>query len=116
MLFDMTGSERTTVRTQKAGRVVKSMDDINASLGKLFNDQDEFVVLTLGKKEIKHGVQYIQSAWNGKSLTLQAGVIENGKIRLVEKSISPFECEGIYKKFFETSEVDDLENFTEVKF
>lgn len=116
MLFDMVKSKRTTVRTQKAGRAVKSMDDINAALGKLFNDQDEFIVLTLGEKMIAHGVQYIQSAWNGKALTLQAGVIENGKIRLVEKSISPFECEGIYKKFFETSEVDGIENFTEVKF
>ena len=116
MLFNLDKNEHSTIHTQNAGRRVKTLDDIFAALGKLFNDQDEFVVLTLADSKIKHGVQYIQSAWVGSELTLQAGVIENGKIRLVETTISPFDCEKIYKKFFETSEVDNIKDFTEVEF
>ena len=116
MLFNLDKQERTTIHTQNGGRQAKTMDDVNKCLGVLFNNQDEFVVLTLADSKIKHGIQYIQSAWAGNELTLQAGVIENGKIRLVEKIISPFDCEKIYRKFFETSEVDDIDNFTEVEF
>lgn len=116
MLFNLDKQERSTIHTQNGGRQAKTMDDVNACLGVLFNNRDEFVVLTLADSKIKHGIQYIQSAWTADGLTLQAGVIENGKIRLVEKIISPFDCEKIYKKFFETSEVDNIKEFTEVRF
>ena len=116
MLFDKDKNERSTVRTQNWEKNADTLDDVFASLGVLFNDHDEFVVLTLEDSKIKHGIQYIQSAWAGNELTLQAGVIENGKIRLMETIISPFDCEKIYEKFFETSEVDNIKDFTEVKF
>ena len=116
MLFNLESCAKTTIRTQNKLVHPKTLDHVNACLGILFNDPEEFVVLTLADSKVTHGVQYIQSAWTADGLTLQAGVVENGKIRLVEKIIPMFECENIYKKFFETSEVDDLENFTEVKF
>lgn len=116
MLFNKEACAKTTIRTQRKLMHPRTLDDINASLGILFNDPEEFIVLTLADSKVTHGVQYIQSAWTADGLTLQAGVVENGKIRLVEKVIPMFDCEKIYKKFFETSEVDDLKNFTEVKF
>lgn len=116
MLFNKEACAKTTVRTQNKLVHPKTIDDVYASLGILFNDPEEFVVLTLADSKVKHGVQYIQSAWTADGLTLQAGVVENGKIRLVEKYISPFECEKIYKKFFETSEVENIKDYTEVQF
>lgn len=116
MVFKKDSNPKTTVHTQNKGRIVKSLDDVFAALGILFNDPDEFVVLTLADSKIKHGVQYIQSAWTADKVTLQAGVVEKDGIRLVEKIISPFDCEKIYKKFYETSEVDGLGDFTEVQF
>ena len=116
MLFKKEACAKTTVRTQNKLMHPKTLDDVYASLGILFNDPEEFIVLTLEDSKVKHGIQYIQSAWTADGLTVQAGVEENGMIRLVEKYISLFECEKIYKKFFETSEVDNIKEYTEVQF
>lgn len=116
MLFKREACNRSTVRTQNKEKYADSLDDVYASLGILFNDPEEFIVLTLEDSKVKHGIQYIQSAWTADGLTVQAGVEEKGMIRLVEKYISPFECEKIYKKFFETSEVENIKDYSEVKF
>lgn len=114
MLFKKTKCEQSTVRTLCEEKAADSWDTVLGCLDELFDDTDEFVVLTLA--EIKHNIRYVQSAWTTRGLTVQLGIEEKDGTRLVEKYCSQEECIGIFRKFYETSKVENIKSYGEVKF
>lgn len=116
MIFKKEAYSKSTVRTQNEEKYADNWETVFECLEELFNDSDEFVVLTLADDNVKHGIQYIQSAWTADGLTVQLGVEEKDGIRLVERFVSMVECENIFKRFFETSEVENVKDYSEVQF
>lgn len=87
------------------------MDGIN----EMFGNEDEFVILTLA--DIKHNVRYVQACYNDDGIVVQLGIEVEGGIKLVEKiTLSEEECVDIFRGFYETSNVKDVEHYTEVQF
>ena len=75
---------------------------------------DEFVVLTL--VDIKHNIRYVQSADVGEKFTVQLGIEEENGTRLVEKLCSESEVIEIFHEFFNTTNVANIDEYTEVEF
>lgn len=116
MLFKKETCSRSTVRTQNEEKYADSMETVYNSLEIMFNDPEEFIVLSLEDSKVKHGIQYIQSAWTANGIVVQLGIEEKGGIKLVERFVSMIECEKIFKKFFETSEVENVKDYSDVQF
>lgn len=116
MLFNKTECMRSTVRTQCEEKTADCWETVLGCLEELFDDADEFVVLSLADKDIKHNVRFVQSAWTTRGLTVQLGIEEKNGTRLVEKFCSQEECAEIFRKFLETSKVEDIKSYSEVKF
>lgn len=114
MLFEKSKPERSTVRNQCEEVSAESWETVLGFLNQLIDDPDEFVVLSLA--EIKSNVRFIQSAWTAKGLTVQLGIEEENGTRLVEKLCSEAECIEIFRKFYDTSFVDNVSEYREVKF
>lgn len=114
MLFENSKCERSTVRTQYEEKAADSWETVQGCLDELFEDADDFVVLELA--DIKYNIRYIQSAWTTRGFTVQLGIEEKDGTRLVEKYCSQEECVEIFRKFFETSKVDKVKDYSEVQF
>ncbi len=115
MLFKKSKCERSTVRSQNEEKNADRWKIVLDFLNRLFDEpEDEFVVLTLAN--IKHNIRYVQSTWTSQGLIVQLGIEENGGTRLVEKYCSEEECIEIFRKFYETSDVADIKDYSEVEF
>lgn len=114
MLFEKTICERSTVRNQCEEMPADSWETVLDLINEMLDDHDEFVVLTLA--EISHNIRYVQSTWTIDGLVVQLGVEEENGTRLVEKYCSEEECVEIFRKFFETSKVENIKDYNEVKF
>lgn len=103
------------IGTQEGERAANSWDDVMDGINEMFEYEDEFVVLTLAN--ISHDVRYIQSVYGDDGITIQLGVEVEGGIKLVEKTgLSEEECVEIFREFYETSNVQNVEQYTEVPF
>lgn len=116
MLFERVKSQtENTVKTQDGERSASSWDDVMEGINEMFEYEDEFVVLTLAN--ISHDVRYIQARYNDDGVTVQLGVEVDGGTKLVEKiGLSEEECVEIFREFYETSNVKNVEQYTDVKF
>lgn len=118
MLFkNVEGQTENTVETQDGERSAKSWDDVMEGIDEMFEYEDEFVILTLAN--ISHDVRYVQARYHDDGVTVQLGVeVNDGKnIKLVEKTgLSEEECVEIFREFYETSNVKNVEQYTEVQF
>ncbi|MDE7229772.1 MAG: hypothetical protein K2N56_04760, partial [Oscillospiraceae bacterium] len=98
MLFEKTRTERSTVRNQCEEVSADSWETVLDFLNKMFDDPEEFVVLSLA--EIKHNIGFVQSAQVEGGLTVQLGIEEENGTRLVEKYCSEEECVEIFREFY----------------
>lgn len=115
MLFKKSKCERSTVRSQNEEKAANRWKTVQDFLNRLFDEpEDEFVVLTLA--DIKHNIRYVQSTWTPDGLIVQLGIEEDGGTRLVEKNCSEEECVEIFREFYDTSNVPDIQDYSEVKF
>ncbi len=114
MLFKKTDCERSTVRNQCDEIYADSWETVLDFLNKMFDDPEEFVVLSLA--EIKHNIRYVQSALVTNGLTVQLGIEEENGTRLVEKLCSEAECIEIFREFYNTTNVVNINEYSEVKF
>lgn len=104
-----------TVGTQGGERAANSWNDVMDGINEMFECEDEFVTLTLA--DIKHNVRYVQACYNDDGITVQLGIEVEGGVKLVEKTaLSEEACVEIFREFYETSNVKDVEHYTEVQF
>ncbi len=115
MLFKKSKCENPTVRSQYEEKAANRWKTVLDFLNRLFREpEDEFVVLTLA--DIKHNIRYVQSTWTPEGLIVQLGIEGDGGTRLVEKNCSEKECVEIFREFYETSDVPNIQEYSEVKF
>lgn len=114
MLFTKSECTRSTVRTSSEEKDADRWETVLGCLNELFAFEDDFVVLTLA--DIRHNIRYVQSALMAQGLIVQLGIEEEHGTRLVEKICSAEECLEIFRRFFETSEVKNIDSYSEVKF
>ena len=115
MLFGKPKYTSSTVRTQFEEKSADSWQTVLECINYMFDEGgDEFVVLTL--VDIKYDIRYVQSAPVGEEFTVQLGVEEENGTRLVEKLCSESEVIEIFHEFFNTTNVLNIDEYTEVEF
>lgn len=102
------------VSTQEVERSVDSWEEVADYILDMFEDEDEFVVLTVG--ELLHQIRYVQAAQVSSGIIVQVGIEEGEQTRLVEKECTQEECMNIFREFYESALVQNLEEYTPVEF
>ena len=106
---------QNTVSTQTVtGQAVSSFQMVEDYLWDMFGDEDEFVVLTLA--DILHQIRFVQAAQIKNGLIVQLGIEEGDRIRLVEKECTREECMDIFREYYNSSYVRDVEKYQPVAF
>ena len=75
----------------------------------MFGDDNQFVTLTLTNAD--YGVRYIQACRLQKGISIQLGIEEDGRTKLVEKVGEQEECLEIFRTFYETGFVYRQEEY-----
>lgn len=91
-----------------------SWQQVEDGLEDVFDDSNQFLVLTLQK--IRHNIRYVQATQCDDGIVVQLGVENNNTTKLVEKICSEEECIDIFKEFYNSSAVKNLQDYTPVKF
>ena len=91
-----------------------SWQQVEDGLEDVFDDSNQFLVLTLQK--IKHNIRYVQTTQCDDGIVVQLGVENNNTTELVEKICSEHECIDIFREFYSSSAVKNLQDYTPVKF
>lgn len=81
---------------------------------KMFDDSDQFVILTLANSA--YNIRYVQAVQVEGGINVQIGIEEGDNTKLVEKICSEEECIDIFQEFYESSYVCGIEQYTPVKF
>lgn len=110
----VTCNTKHTVRTQEIEKTAPSWHMVEECLWNMFEDDNEFVVLTVG--DARYHIRYIQAAQIPEGITIQLGIEEGEQTRLVEKTCSEEECMEIFQEFYHSSHVQDVEHYTPVEF
>ena len=106
---------QNTVSTQTVtDQAVSSFQMVEDYLWDTFGDEDEFVVLTLA--DILHQIRFVQAAQIKNGLIVQLGIEEGDRIRLVEKECTREECMDIFREYYDSSYVRDVEKYQPVAF
>ncbi len=106
---------QNTVSTQTVtDQAVSSFQMVEDYLWDMFGDEDEFVVLTLA--DILHQIRFVQAAQIKNGLIVQLGIEEGDRIRLVEKECTREECMDIFREYYDSSYVRDVEKYQPVAF
>ncbi|MDE7312224.1 MAG: hypothetical protein K2N87_11510 [Eubacterium sp.] len=104
-----------TISTQEiTDQEISSWMAVENCLWDMFEDADEFVVLTL--EEIQHQIRYVQAAQIEDGIIVQLGIEEGDHTRLVEKACTKEECCEIFQEFYNSSYVQDVEQYKPVQF
>lgn len=113
--FEQVGHDGQTVLENQNDRLTNFSDvDLEMFLDAMFEDEDQFVTLTL--PEARFGIRYVQACQVDDGINVQLGIEENEHTKLVEKMCSAEECEDIFMQFYDTRMVSDLETYTSVEF
>lgn len=75
----------------------------------MFRDSNQFVTLTLTNAD--YGIRYIQACRLQKGISIQLGIEENGRTKLVEKVVEQEECLDVFRTFYETGFVYRQEEY-----
>lgn len=104
-----------TLRNQERELYNVTMKDIREFTNIMAKDNDEFIVL-YAPKEI-NGVSFIQASRYGDEdeISLQAGVMKDGKPDVMEKTVSKEECLKVFRRYFKYGETPDLSGFEPLK-
>ena len=107
-------TEPRKVGTQDVERTAASWEMVEDCLWDMFEDKDQFVVLTVA--DARCGVRYVQAAQIEGGIIVQLGLEEGDHIRLVERQYSEAECLRIFQEFYQSSKVRHIEKYTPVEF
>lgn len=113
--FEQVEHDGQTVLENQNDRLTDFSDaDLEMFLDAMFEDEDQFVTLTL--PEARFGVRYVQACQVDDGINVQLGIEENENTKLVEKICSVEECVDIFMQFYDTRMVSDLGTYTPVEF
>lgn len=104
-----------TLRNQERELYNVTLKDINEFTNIMAEDNNEFIVLS-APEEI-NGITFLQASRYGDEdeISLQAGVMIDGKPDVMEKTASKKECLDVFTKYFKYKETPDLSGFTPLK-
>ena len=103
-----------TVRTQEIEEQNPSWNMVKECLQTMFEYEDEFVVLTVA--DAPDGIRFIQAAQIKDGITVQLGIEGITSTRLVEKTYTEEECLEIFQEFYQSSHVQNIEEYHPVEF
>lgn len=113
--FEQVEHDGQTVLENQNDRLTDFSDvDLEMFLDAMFEDEDQFVTLTLPKAIF--GIRYVQACQVDDGINVQLGIEENEHTNLVEKMCSAEECLDIFMQFYDTGMVSDLKAYTPVEF
>ena len=113
--FGIVKEEIFTLSNQNGSVSNPTKEDLKDYLLCFFNEEDQFIILTLAKA--KNGVRYVQAAFAGTKLIVQLGLEENNQTRLVEKVCTQNkDCVDIFRQFYDFGTVDHIEEYSPVQF
>lgn len=110
----VTCTEPRKVGTQDGERTADSWEMVEDCLWDMFEDSDQFVVLTVS--DARCGVRYVQATQIENGLIIQLGLEEGDHTRLVERESSEAECLQIFQEFYQSSRVRHIETYRPVEF
>lgn len=107
--------ERVFVLSNQNGRIENpTKDDIKQYLNDLFNEEEQFVTLTLDKAI--NGIKFVKARYIGSDLTVQLGIEDKNKTNLVGKTLSTKkECIVVFYQFYDYGIVDNVETYESVQ-
>ena len=117
MLFEKTScSVPHNIRTQTVDETAEDWQDVLVCVMGIFDDEDEFVTLTVG--DARHNIRFVQAtrARNGGGIIVQLGIEDEKYTRLVEKLCGEEECVEIFHGFYSSADVKDLDKYKPVRF
>ena len=117
MLFEKTKCDVPhKLHTQTLERAAKNWQDVLDRVLEMFDDDDEFVTLTVG--DARHNIRYVQAVRDtrGDRIIVQLGIEDENHTRLVEKLCGENECVEIFREFYDSASVRDLDKYKPVKF
>lgn len=103
-----------TVETQETKKINPSWDVVDECLWDMFEDYDEFVILTVANAS--DYIRYVQARQIKDGIIVQLGVEEDDHIKLVEKVCTEEECQNIFFEFYNSSHVKNVEEYKPVEF
>lgn len=89
-----------------------SEEELRLFLQSMYDDADQFVVLTL--PEARDVIRYVQACQVPEGIIVQLGIEHKGGVSLHEKLCSREETDAVFAKFLAEGTVEDRESFTEV--
>lgn len=104
----------TTLGSQDGERHNVSWQQVEDGLEDVFGDSNQFLVLTL--QEIRHNIRYVQATQCDEGIVVQLGIEKNNATRLVEKICSEQECIDIFREFYGSSFVKNIQEYKPVEF
>ncbi len=102
------------VRTQEIDREVSSWEFVRACILDMFADEDEFVTLTIA--EIQYGIRFVQACRGADGIIVELGMEKENHTNLVEKTCTEEECLEIFREFYDSTYVRDVEQYHPVEF
>lgn len=89
-------------------------DDIDRYINLMFENDEEFVTFTL--TEAVYGIRYMQACKIQGGISVQLGLEENDTTKIVEKICDEEQTINYMHGFYQFGYVDDVANFTPLKF
>lgn len=89
-----------------------SEEELGRFLQSMYDDADQFVVLTL--PEARDGIRYVQACQVPGGIIVQLGIEHKGRVTLHEKLCSREETNTVFARFLAEGIVEDRESFAEV--
>ena len=96
------------------GCLEATLSVVEDMLQELFIDDDQFVTLSL-PVPTHEGVRFVQACRIPDGIDVQLGMGEGTQTKLVERICTEDECMRIFRDFFDTLKVEDLECYTPVQ-
>lgn len=96
------------------GCLEATLSVVEDMLQEMFIDDDQFVTLSL-PVPTHEGVRFVQACRIPDGIDVQLGMGEGTQTKLVERICTEDECMRIFRDFFDTLKVEDLECYTPVQ-
>lgn len=113
--FTKVKEEKLTLSNQNGTICNPTKEDLKNYLNCLFDEDDQFITLTLPKA--KNGVSFVQATFAKTKLIVQLGLEKNDTTYLVEKvCTSSKECVDIFYQFYNFGNIENINEYTPVQF
>ncbi|MCI8284936.1 MAG: hypothetical protein HFE90_06705 [Firmicutes bacterium] len=115
VLFEKTVCEAPkNIRTQYEDKPVEYWTEVEDCIFDMFEDEDQFITLTVANA--RHNIRFVQACRISGGINVQIGVEDEKNTKLFEKTCTEDECLDIFKEFYNSSYIHDVEKYSPVEF